>query len=269
MDDLANLKRGLKTEVELALAGETGRSVVLLLREQRLPLACITDARGVVIKKVVSYVDLLAALDGSSVVEGLKREATRTTRLPPLPKNTMFVDLVEKPSGNSYVLTGWVEPREHLFVLEMGEDTTTHEIPLPHVVWRAVWHEEESTLSALSIALCSPDLNGGEPTADTQTYRWPFSNVYAGFGGVFEGVCWPTMRRMKLSPAEIPEKAVLGFVGMPNNGDLYGRGLSHNAPHEGYRELLEAIERGGLEHDHLIPTGLTVKDLHDQKGRKT
>lgn len=268
MDDLAKLKRGLKTEVELTLAGEAGRSVVLLLREDRLPLACVTDARSVVTKKVVSYVDLLATLDGSSVVDGLEREAARTTRLPPLPRNTMFVDLMEKPSGNALVLTGWIERREHLFVLESGGETTTHEIALPRLVWRAVWHEGERVLSSLSLALVSPDLGGGEPTAQTPLYRWPFSNVYPSFGGALEGVCWPTMRQMRLEPSEIPEKAVLGFVGIPNNADLYGRGLSHNASHEGYREFLEAIEGGGLEHDHLIPAGLTVKDLHDQRRRE-
>ncbi|MEW6635352.1 MAG: hypothetical protein AB1425_00900 [Actinomycetota bacterium] len=268
MVDTAALKRGLRTEIERSLAGEAGASVVLLLREGSLPMAAITDAHGTVHKKVLSFVDLLAALDGSSVVDQLEKEATRTLSVPPLPPHTLLLALLERPSGFTYVLTGFVRPRVHLFVLEHAGHTTTHELPLPHLVWRAVWEERTRSLSSLSLALCSPHLDGGEPTAATRLYRWPFSNVYDRFGGAMQGVCWPTMRQLTLDLPEIPERAVLGFVGIPNNADLYGRGLSHNAPHSGYREFLEAIEeRGGIDHDWLIPADLTVRQLHEQRRR--
>lgn len=276
MDDpgnMSSLKQNLATEVELALAGETARSVVLLLREDRLPMAAITDGRGVVSKKVLSYVDLLSTLDRSSVVEQLEQEASRTYKLPELPRNTMFLDLVERPSGNTVLITGWMGSSAHLFVLEErgfteggGQGSSTYEAPLPHLIWRAAWEEGPRRLASLSLALCSPTLeDGGGPNASTPLYRWPFSNVYGDFGGALHGVCWPTMSRMQLDLAEIPAKAVRGFVSIPNNADLYGRGHSHNAPHSDYREFLEAIEqKGGIDHDWLIPADLTVKQLHEQ-----
>lgn len=267
MRDTDRLKRGLKTEIEAAKAGELGRSVVLLLREDSLPLASITDERGVVRNKVVSPVDLLSMLDQSSVVEGLKQEATRVWSAPALPRNALLLDAVERPSGVTYFATGWIEAQSHTFVLDDRDGTSTHDLFLPHLVWRAVWDEAEARLRSLSLAVCSPEL-ASEPTAETPLYRWPFSNVYGSFGGAAEGVCWPTMRDMPIRLSEVPEKAVKGFISIPNNADLYGVGRSQNSPYAGYREFLRAIEEEGLEHDYLIPTDLTVKDLHHQNERK-
>lgn len=68
-----------------------------------------------------------------------------------------------------------------------------------------------------------------------------------------------------MSLAEVPAKAVRGFLELPNNMDLYGRGVSHNGPQEGYRELLEHIESEGLPEEYLIPADMNVAGLHDQK----
>lgn len=302
MDELALLKRGLKTEVELAMAGQRPQSVVLLMREDRLPMAYITDSRGIVTTKVVSYADLLGALDNSCVVDTLATESTRTVSLPALPENTLLADVREEPTGCSYVLTGYMPPQTHLFCLETRNEqsTLTFDIPLPYLVWSALYDERTRTLARLSLTLCSPDRGypasypqdetgavagtaagpaGDEgprrpsrytgegwhpPGPDTPLYRYPFSNVYQQYGGALEGVCWPTMSRIELEPRQIPHKAVEMFLSLPNNLDLYGRGLSHNGTEATYQELLESVERGGLPEEYLIPAQMTVRGLHNQ-----
>ncbi|QIN81087.1 hypothetical protein GBA65_21880 (plasmid) [Rubrobacter marinus] len=281
--DAGKLKRGLRTEMELALCGEgiSGEgvepSVVLLIKPRRLPRALVTDSRGVVTAKVVDYVDLLTALDRSAVVTELEKEPVRTLKIPGLPEGAVLLDVVERPSGSSYVVSGATRPSEHLVVVEGGKKTTTHEVRLPAIAYRAVWDSRTRRLSALSLALCSPDLQG-EPNAETELFRWPFSNVYSAFTfnidganrEVLEGVCWPTMRLLEMDLAEVPEKAVEGFVSVPNNADGYTRDLSRNAPVAGYRPFLQRIEeRGGILHDWLEPCAMTLKDLHEQRRRKS
>jgi hypothetical protein len=281
--DAGKLKRGLRTEIEFALSGEGASgegvepSVVLLIKPRRLPRALVTDSRGVITPKVVDYVDLLMSLDRSAVVTELEKEPVRTLKIPDLPKGAVLLDVVERPSGSSYVVSGAVPSGEHLFVVEGGKKTTTHEVRLPAIAYRAVWDSRTSRLSALSLALCSPDLSG-EPNADTELFRWPFSNTYSAFTfnidgvnrEVLEGVCWPTMRLLEMDLAEVPEKAVEGFVAVPNNADGYTRDLSRNAPVAGYRPFLQKIEeRGGVLHDWLEPCAMTLKDLHEQRRRKS
>lgn len=269
--------------MELALSGEgttsneAEPSVVLLVKPRRLPRALITDSKGVVTPKVLDYVDLLAALDRSAVVTELEREPVRTLKIPDLPQGALLLDVVERPSGSSYVVSGATRPSEHLVVVEGAGKTTTHEVKLPAIAYRAVWDARTRRLSALSLALCSPDLEG-EPNADTELFCWPLSNVYSSFQfaidgvhkDVMEGVCWPTMWRLDMDLAEVPEKAVSGFVAVPNNADGYTRDLSRNAPVAGYRPFLEKIEeRGGVLHDWLEPCAMTLKDLHEQRRRQS
>ncbi len=104
------------------------------------------------------------------------------------------------------------------------------------------------------------------PGPETSLYRYPFSNVFGTYQGVIEGVCWPTMGSIELSAREVPSKLVRAFLEMPNNTDLYGRGFSHNGPHDDYRHFLEAIEKEGLPEEYLlIPTEMTVRGLHNQQ----
>lgn len=77
-------------------------------------------------------------------------------------------------------------------------------------------------MTELSLALLSPECKG-EPAPGTETFRWPFSNVYSAFQGVFEGVCWHRKEQIELSLHEIPEKLVKRFLSIPNEADLYGR----------------------------------------------
>lgn len=304
-DELALLKQGLKTEIELAMAGECRESVVLLLRENRLPMARITDCHGKVTNKVVSLVDLLRVIDSATTISQLRREATRTTDLPPLPRNTLLAGVTERPEGRSFTVTGYVEPDTYVVLIEEGGENHTFDIPFPHLVYRAVYDEQRAALSALSIAVCvtgastaqpsqpedrsglHPEARrpGGErrnmtnsaalysepaPTADSPIQRYPLSNVYHSFGGISEGVCWPGMRQLSMELCQVPEEAVKRFVREQNNADLYGRGLSHNAPYTGYAPFLENIEReGGIHEDYLIPTGATVRDLHYQQRPQT
>ncbi|MDN5697235.1 MAG: hypothetical protein L0G70_04575 [Rubrobacter sp.] len=282
-DDLALLKKGLRTEIEQALAGEYRQSIVLLIRDDRLPMVRMTDERGVVTNKVASLVDVLGALDNSTTISQLRQDSTRNTDLPPLPQNTLLVSITERPEGRSFTVTGYVEPDAYVFLVEQSGTSRTFDIPLPHLVYRAVFEERRFALSALSLAVCSPRLapdRSGQaapenatntaaackPDASTQIFRYPFSNVYHSFGGISEGVCWPGLRQLEMRLDEVPEQAVKRFLRSQNNSDMYGQGLSHNAPYSGYCEFLAAIEeKGGLEEDHLIPTGATVEDLHYQR----
>ena len=279
------LKRNLKTEIALALSGESasandgspdglgtlpkGPSAVLLVTPYKLPRALVTDSRGVTTPKVLDYVDLVSTLDSSAVVTELEKDPVRTLPLPELPAGAILMDLHERPSGNSYTVTGALRPETHLFVLDNEGEISTHEVNLPYVIYRAVWDERTSSVSALSLALGSPDL-AGEPGADTELYRWPWSNVYHHFGGVLEGVCWPSKSQITLALSEIPEKMVRQFAGLPNNVNRYTGDLSGNAPVAGYRAFLELLERKGrVDHDWLEPANMTVRDLHEQQRRKS
>lgn len=219
---IANLKKSLKVEVQAALCGETKGSVALLLEADRLPRAVVTDAQGVSTARIISYVDLLATLDESATVSALTREATHHVELAAPPDGTLLLDLIERASANRYVLTGCVPSREYLFSLEQGvpsepeKETTTYDITLPPIVYRAVWNEETHGVSELSICLLSPDLEGA-PTPETELYRWPFSSVYTHFQGVLEGVCWYHKEQIPTLLAQIPERLVKRFVGIPNN----------------------------------------------------
>lgn len=282
--DLAGLKRNLKTEIQLAMAGETPQSVTLILRQDRLPVAQTTDEYGCVTNKVISLLDLISMLDGSTTISQLKESETRITDLPALPPNTLLASVTETPAGRKTTITGYVEPETYVFVLRQHGVTRTFDILLPHIVYRAVYDENASALTTLSIALCEPapkpetsDPDQSEPAGpespsqdppnpETPIYRWPFSNVYGHFAGVSQGVCWPGLNGLTMQLKDIPEQAVKRFARAENNADLYGRGLSHNAPYEDYAALLEAIERdGGIAGDYLIPTSTTVEDLHYQR----
>ena len=158
-DELALLTDGLRTEIQRASRGECPNSVVVLLSDERLPMLQITNSNGMVANKVISYPELLGALDDSSVVESLKNENRRTTRLPQLPEGTLLVDIHEEPAKRSYTLTGYLPPETYLFCLESHRQSTTvtYEIALPHLIYNAVYDETNSRVEKLSLALCSPD----------------------------------------------------------------------------------------------------------------
>jgi hypothetical protein len=272
-EQIASLRRGLKVEVESALAGEVPQSAVLLLRDDRLPRALATDSKGVVHPRVISYVDLLATLENSVTITELRKEPERVLPLPPLPPGTLLVDLVERASSNLYVVTGLLPPDEHLFAVRQGGEASTYLIPLPSVCYRVVWNEATRRASALSLALCplTKDVSGSgrAPDPDTPLFRWPFSNVYPTFGGIREGVCWYEYKSVELDVSETPEKLVRAFIAIENDADRYAGDLTHSAPYGGYRTFLEAIERGGgLDEEWLKPCGLTIRELHDQHKRK-
>lgn len=152
-DDLSLLGSGLKTEIEQALAGEHRQSIVLLIRDDRLPMVRMTDEKGVVTNKVASLADVLAALDGATTISQLRQDATRRTDLPTLPPNTLLVSMAEQPEGRSFTVTGYVEPETYVFLIDENGVSSTFDIPLPHLVYRAVYDERRSALSALSLAV--------------------------------------------------------------------------------------------------------------------
>lgn len=256
---------GLKTEIQRATGGGLPESVAVILRDDALPRTYITDSSGLVTTKTVSYPDLLAALDGSSVVEALDGSDNRRLALPELPPDTLLVDLHESPAGRTYTFTGYLQPQTYLLSLEGNGSAaiSTFEVTLPAVVYRALYSEHQSAVKALSLALCSPELQD-PPSPQTALRRFPLSNVFhnnAG-GAAPETVCWPALSQRQMYAREIPRAAVRAFLELPGNDDLYGSGLSHNGPQRTYRELLEHLAEHGVPEEYLLPAGLTVETLH-------
>jgi hypothetical protein len=175
--DTSRHKAGLK--VKLDAAGDRPPRILLSISRGRLPRAQLFHENGEVETKVLSFVDLLAMLDGSTAISRLERTEERTVELPALPERTLLVSLVERPARRAVILTGWLPPAEHAFLLESRQsggapESRSYQVALPHLVYRAVWEEKERRLSSLSLALCSPELKG-EPSAGTPLYRYPFS----------------------------------------------------------------------------------------------
>ena len=244
--------------------------VVAELRRGALPVVRLRNERGVLETKTVSFVALLSLLDRSCTLDALDDEAERRLALPPLPARTLLVDAVERPRASSIVLTGYLEPASWPFVLRRGrgQGAAAAVVPFPSLVYRAEWSRRDRTLRALSIALCSPDLTH-PPGPATPLFRFPLSNVYGRHswsGGGPGAVCWPSMGSIgPIGLDELPERALIrGFLSVPNNADLFGRGVSHNGPHTDYATFLEDLDgRETFPRDWLIPAGLTVQNFHD------
>ena len=244
--------------------------VVAVLRRGALPVVRLRNEGGVLVTKTVSFVALLSLLDRSSVVDALDDEAERRLALPPLPARTLLVDAVERPRASSIILTGYLEPASRPFVLRRGggQGAAAAVVPLPSLVYRAEWSRRDRTLRTLSIAVCSPDLTH-PPGPATPLFRFPLSNVYGRHswsGGGPGAVCWPSMGSIgPIDLDEIPERALIrGFLSVPNNADLFGRGVSHNGPHTDYAAFLKDLDgRDTFPRDWLIPAGLTVRNFHD------
>jgi hypothetical protein len=250
--------------------------VVAELRRGALPVIRLCNERGILETKTVSFVALLSLLDRSCTLDALDDEAERRTALPPLPPRALLVDAVERPRASSIVLTGYLEPASRPIVLRRSgpaaSTAVSAVVPLPALVYRAEWYRRDRTLRALSIAVCSPDLSG-PPGPDAPLFRFPLSNVYgyhssstAAWGNRPGAVCWPSMGSIgPLELDEIPERALIrGFLSVPNNADLFGRGVSHNGPHTDYAAFLEDLDgRKTFPRDWLIPAELTVRNFHD------
>lgn len=244
-------------------------SIVLYIPPSGPPCAQITDEAGRVTPKILSYLDLLYTLEDSAILEDLKTDPLKRTPLPPLPAGTILVDLLQKSSETTYAITGVLEPATHLFILEYGEDIDTYELPMPHVVWRALWTESTQQLQSLSIAYVSPD-HEGPVTPETELYHYPFEHVYAGPDDQPERVCWPTLRDLRLDLRDIPEKAVAAFLNSPNKAG-HAQKIDTLLLESGIDtpdELLKEIERRGVvPHDWLTPAALNVRQLHNQQRR--
>lgn len=190
-DELALLTGGLRTEIQRASRGECPNSVVVLLSDERLPMVQITNSNGMVANKVISYPELLGALDDSSVVESLKNENRRTTKLPELPDGLLLADVIEEPAKRSYTITGYLPPDTYLFCLESHRQSTTvtYEIPLPHLVYSALYDETHCRIEKLSVALCSPERGypeiereGGDDAGEATVEATPDSSIGSAAG---------------------------------------------------------------------------------------
>ncbi len=245
--------------------------VVAELRRGALPVVRLRNERGVLETKTVSFVALLSLLDRSCTIDALDDEAERRCALPPLPPRALLVDAVERPRASSIVLTGYLDPASRPFVLRQSgaaSSAVAAVVPLPSLVYHAEWSRRDRTLRTLAIAVCSPALTH-PPGPATPLFRFPLSNVYGRHswsGGGPGAVCWPSMGSLgPIDLDEIPERALIrGFLSVPNNADLFGRGVSHNGPHADYAAFLDDLDgREAFPRDWLIPAGLTVRDFHD------
>lgn len=242
---------------DLNSAAASVERVVLSLEPARLPRLEITDEHDVTRYRTVGLADLLSVLDRSAVLESLKQEAIRTTRLPELPERTLLAGVVETPHSRHVHLCGWLPPREQAFVWQ-GD---SYVVAIPALVWRAKYSEEERRLDGLGLALTLPGEAVGVVGAETPVYRWPFANVYAY--GSFAKVCWYTMRRIQMDAKDVVRLGVEGFLSVRDNGDLFGRGMSQNSPHQDYAEFLAAAESEGLKDEWLIPHQMTVEQFYE------
>ncbi len=225
---------------------------------------------GVETHKTCSLIEFLEFLDRSLVLNALALPPHRTGHVPPLPPRTLLVSTVDFPEDVHHLITGWMPPARYPFVLRDHGDLTVHSVPLPALVYRAHLGAKDHKLRSLSLTLAPgfPEDGPVERQLETPLYRYPFSNVYGEYGGVMEACCWPTIGADDVEPSEIPEKGVHAFLSIPNNAHLYGVGTSHNAPHADYRQLLEAVDQGGLKREWLIPAQMDARGLHHQTRKK-
>lgn len=181
MDDL---ERGLITEISAGATDEGGSYPLMeiCVRPGAMPSVTITDKRGVVDHCRISFVELLKALDDSATVSALRKEDVKTTELPELPAGTLRASLIERPRGNSYLITGWVEAGERTFVLESGGHKSAHQIPLPAVLYTTLYDGGAMVVTNLWISMLSPEREGGTPAEHEPLYRWAFSNTYSARG---------------------------------------------------------------------------------------
>ena len=280
---LEHLKQTVRVDVLRAESGSSAGakdgprpvprpSIVLYLADGEPPRVLVTDARGRVLPKVLSYVDLLYTLDESSVVEELARDPEERRRLPPLPEGALQVDLIERASGSSYVVTGVLPPETHTFPVDRGDASEIFEVPMPRIVYRVEWHEATRRVRAFSLAVLSPE-HEGPVTPATEVYSYPFSNVYSVHGALLEGVCWPVGRGIETGLHHVPDRIVRAFMGSPNDALSYARDVQALVNEQGldsYEDLLQSAERaGGVPHDWLTPAAMNVQQFHDQKRRKS
>ena len=245
---------------------EPDEEIEITLAPARLPRVTV-KTNGVTTRKTCTIVQLLGLLDNSTTVAALSLEESRVASVPALPDRTLLVDVVQYEADNEHVVTGWIPAGEHPFLLVGSGGEALYSIPLPTLVYRARWSERDGRLDELSLTLAPgfPETGSVPDKLAAPLYRYPFSNVYSRFGRTLEGVCWPTMHGNVMALHEVPQRGVRAFLSVPNNHDLYGRGLSHAAPHDDYADLLAAVEEGGVPTSWLLPAEMTPADLHVQK----
>ena len=236
----------------------------LTLRPAELPRLRLTDSRGVSTTRCVSLIDLLHLIDESTTLEQLKKEGIHRSTVPELPPDTLLVDALESPSSRAVVITGVVRAANQAFVLE--RQTKAWIIPMPDVVYTAMYDPVNTRLYDLDIALARPLGTPEAPAAitpQTKLYTWPFSNVYTH--GTGTRVCWYTMQKVRFELKNIERGAIYAFYSVPNNPDLYGRGISQNSEHQSLSDFLQAvIDNGGLDEKWLHPHKETVGAMHNR-----
>ncbi|MCL6445134.1 MAG: prokaryotic E2 ligase family D protein, partial [Alicyclobacillus sp.] len=126
-------------------------------------------------------------------------------------------------------------------------------VHIPTMVYRVRWNQQDRRLISLYLAITTDTA----ATEGSPLYRWPYSNVFA------DGrVCWTHNTVCELH--EVVEKGVFGFLGTPNNRDLFGVGTSQNSPHRDYAAFLEAVQaQGEIPNKWMIPFGRTVAEFHN------
>ncbi|MCL6443709.1 MAG: prokaryotic E2 ligase family D protein [Alicyclobacillus sp.] len=235
----------LRTQV---LGADCAERLVLTMEPGKFPQLEIVQ-NGVAHYKTVGWHQLLNLLDHSIVVEQLKKVDVRTTKIPRLPERTLLVDTEETPSWLDVTLTGWVPGLEYAFMYQ----DKSFLVRIPTMVYQVRWSLHDKKLKALRLAVTIDE----SVTVDSPLYRWPFSNVYPS-----GNVCWTFDVECELH--QVVERAVFGFLGTPNNSDLFGQSRSQNSPYRDYESFLSTVQDvGDVPAEWLIPMQQTVAEFHE------
>lgn len=275
--NLERLKKNVQVDIEHAERGDDAArgSIVVYIPDDGPPRLRLTDYSGTVTSKVVSYIDLIHTLEESVTIRRLEHDPFETFKLPVLPAGLLLMDLQKNRVDTILTMTGVIGPGTILFILEDKDRTTTYDIYMPALAWRAAWSATNHNVTDLSLVSLSPD-HQGPPGPDTELYHYPFSHVYQGGNrlgaAVPERVCWPALRGIPMEAHEIPDRAVRRFLETPNDVGHDGKMktlMSESGENTEQAVMSEIEHRGGVPHDWLTPAAMTIQDLHDQKRRES
>lgn len=200
---------------------------------------------------------MLGLVDNSAVVETLRFDSVKRHALPMLPERTLYVGMVEYPEDRSIIATGWIPATRWPSTLVERAGGDSFVVPLPPIVWRAQWSEQDRKLEGLSLTVAHPK-EPTPPSPKSKLYKFPLSNVWG-----HAGVCWPTMRNDEMPFSQIPHAGVATFMGIPYNHELFGVSASQNSPYPQYTEYLEALSHC-VDYDAtwLLPAGIALEEFH-------
>src|SRR5215203_2427976 len=183
---MVRISRDDVKSADFVAEGPPRAEMQLTIRSGKLPRVRITDEAGLQSFKTISFPDVLAILDQSSVLEQLKVADVNPVTVPDeLPQGVTLVSFVQKANtDHEYaIVSGTTPPIMRAILLEKEERRIVYDVDLGEVGWAASWYPATKTLRDMGVYL----IRGRTAEGDRKLYRYPLSNV-AGDG---QG-CWPS-----------------------------------------------------------------------------